>query len=187
MAVSGRVEEVEAGPEAVEREPERKEGDEQHATPTRSARFRATIRGEGTSGASAISVAARTLDPIAAHASGAPWFEPPRTGAIEKASVPTAATQKPAASSRSSMRPSTEKRTPARIATIVAARTTAVSSTRRPSGSSYVLRRIGFVRKSAVAEPRSATSSSSPTSHASKVSFGFFVHVPLIGKQTVCR
>ena len=94
------------------------------------------IRGAGTSGASAISVAARTREPIAAHASGAPWFEPPRTGATENASVPTPATQKPAASSRSSKRPSTEKRTPARIATIVAARTTAVSSTSRPSGSS---------------------------------------------------
>jgi hypothetical protein len=104
--------------------------------PTSSTRVRAMIRGAGTSGASAISVAASTRAAIAAHASGASWFEPPSTGTTENASVPAPATKKPAARSRSSTRPSTEKRTPARIATIVAASTTAVSSTRRPSGSS---------------------------------------------------
>ena len=56
--------------------------------------------------------------------------------------------------------------------------------TSRPSGSSYVVRRTGFVRNSAVAEPSRATSSNSPTSHASNVSFLFlFGTVPLIGSQ----
>ena len=72
------------------------------AIPAKSTCRRAMIRGAGTSGASAISVAASTRDPTAAQASGAPWLEPPSTGATENASVPTPATKKPAASSRSS-------------------------------------------------------------------------------------
>ncbi len=139
--------------------------------PTKSARLRLPIRGSEISGARAIRVAASTRAPSAAQASGAACGLPPSTGSTENASVPIPAVQNPAARSRSGTRPSTEKRIPVRIATIVAARTTVVSSTSRPSGSSYVLRSDGLVRKSAVADPRRATSSSSPTSQDSNVSF----------------
>ena len=86
-------------------------------------------------GAAAIRVIAKSLPPIPAQASVRCNGSLPSTGAIANASVVAAVAVKPPQSSRSSRRPSTEKRIPASTATIPAASMTAVSSTRRTCGS----------------------------------------------------
>ncbi len=85
-------------------------------------------------GAIAISVHESSRPPWALHASTGCSEPPPSTGAIPNRNSETAPAKKPAASSRSSRRPSTEKRAPARIATSPPASTMTVSSTVRSSG-----------------------------------------------------
>ena len=172
------LEQAEPRAEAVQRQPDRDQRREQHgdsreqdaasarrfAAPARAARARSTSRRAR---------ASRSPPRLRARPVGAAedWSDRERERA-------DSGDEEAGGEQQSSNRPSTEKRTPARIATIVAASTTAVSSTSRPSGSSYVFRRIGLVRKSAVADPSRATSSISPTSHDSNVSLTFLCTSP---------
>ncbi len=77
---------------------------------------------------------AKNRPPMPAQASGRWRDSPPRTGPIEKAKVETDATRNPVQRSRSRRRPSTVKRIPARRATMIPARATAVWMTSRSSG-----------------------------------------------------
>ena len=93
--------------------------------------------------APAIKAPARTRPEINAHCSRRCSGALPRTGAIPKQNVEPAAIEKPAQSSQSSRRPSTENRTPASTATSAAASATIVFSTSRTCGSSNVGRKPG--------------------------------------------
>src|SRR5438105_7014724 len=145
-----------------------------------SVRWRARTR-PPTNGARAISVQARSRPATPGHASEGRSGSPPSAGPIENASVDAAATKKPLERSRSSRRPSTAKRIPARTATIAPASITSVSSTSRASGTAYAGRRPGYATKSASVAPRSPIRSTSPHSQASNGLLPSFSIVTLVG------
>ena len=113
-----------------------------------------------------MSPAASSLPVIPAQASVLPIVAPPIAGAMPKANVETAARKNPPQSMKSSRLPSTEKRIPARTATIAAASVTAVSSTSRSCGRSYVSRSEGYATNSANPAASRPKRTTSPQSHA---------------------
>ena len=94
-----------------------------------------------------------------------PSDPPPRTGTRPNATVPSAMLQKPAASRRSSVRPSTRKRTLVSTQTKVATTATAVSKASRASWSSYADFSESLTANRAVPDASRQTSRISPRSH----------------------
>ena len=88
--------------------------------------------------AMAMAAAPEDRKPINDQAASCPSEPPPNTGTSPNATVPSAMLQNPAARSRSRTRPSTTKRTLARMATSAATTAIAVSKASRASGSAYV-------------------------------------------------
>src|SRR6185436_14807088 len=86
-------------------------------------------------------------------------------GTSPEATVPSAMLQKPAASRRSSVRPSTRNRTLVSTQTNVATTATAVSNASRASWSSYADFSESLAAKSAVPDASRQTSRISPRSH----------------------
>jgi hypothetical protein len=87
-------------------------------------------------GADAISDHAINLPATFDHVSTRPAWPPPSIGAIPNAMFDAATLEKPPQSRSSSQRPSSENRTAASTATIIAAAVTVVSRTRRAWGAS---------------------------------------------------
>lgn len=112
-----------------------------------------------------MSPAPSSLAPTSCHAAEGAIEPPPNTGIRANATVPIAMLQKPPASSRSSVRPSTRKRMLVRTQTNAAATAVTVSNAILASCSWYADWSESLDANSAVAEANRQTSRISPRSH----------------------